>query len=262
MTTGNGQPDVRIGGPSVMQARRQATGPGVGPDLSDRNNRAERTLSPPWVDDIGTFAQRATGRLNDGPVGSSPATGRPVKPGPSDFDLNPGMKSEADGQLARTAAVLVPILKVRPMTVLLTQRAAHLPSHPGQIAFPGGKIEPGDGGPLGAALRETEEEIGLSRRHVTPLGYLDTYRTRTNFEVIPVVALVETGFELALDPREVDLTFEVPLAFLMDPENHQTHSRVWQGRERFFYAMPFQDHYIWGATAGMIKNLFEKLTDE
>jgi 8-oxo-dGTP pyrophosphatase MutT (NUDIX family) len=188
-----------------------------------------------------------------------PGTGRPN--GPSDFDLNPDMMSEIDAHIVpRAAAVMVPIVAHAEPTMLLTRRAEHLPSHPGQVAFPGGKVEAFDADALAAAIREAEEEIGLAARFVEPLGYLDGYRTRTHFQITPAVCLVEPGFELTLDPSEVDAAFEVPLAFLMDPANHQTHSRKWKGKRRSFYAMPYDEHYIWGATAGMIKNLFEKLT--
>jgi len=145
------------------------------------------------------------------------------------------------------------------LQILLTRRSAHLPSHPGQIAFPGGKVEDHDQGALAAALRETEEEIGLSSEHIEPIGYLDGYRTRTGFQITPVVGLVTPGFSLRLDPREVDEAFEVPFAFLMNPNNHETHSRTWNGQGRAFYAMPFEDYYIWGATAGMLKTLYERL---
>jgi 8-oxo-dGTP pyrophosphatase MutT (NUDIX family) len=179
----------------------------------------------------------------------------------SDFDLSPETVAEVDFDAPpRTAAVLVPIVLRQPLTVLLTQRSAHLPSHAGQIAFPGGKIEQHDAGPLDAALRETEEEIGLDRAHIEPVGYLDNYRTRTGFHIIPVVGLVEPTFELRLDPSEVSDAFEVPLWFLMAKENHLRHQRVWQGTVRSFYAMPYGDRYIWGATAGMIKNLHERIT--
>ena len=158
------------------------------------------------------------------------------------------------------AAVLVPIV-ARPggLTVLLTRRTDDLAHHPGQVSFPGGHIEPADDGPEAAALRETEEEIGLARRHVEVLGRLDPYVVRTGFEVTPVVALVQPPFELAVDPREVAEVFEVPLAFLLDPANHQRHSRVFEGRQRRFHAMPYGEHYIWGATAGMLINLYEFL---
>jgi 8-oxo-dGTP pyrophosphatase MutT (NUDIX family) len=177
-----------------------------------------------------------------------------------DDDLNPDARAIPYDQPFKPAAVLVPIV-ARPggATVILTQRTAHLPSHPGQIAFPGGKIDPGDGAALAAALRETEEETGLDRSFVTPLGYLDLYVTRTAYRVAPVVGLVRPGFTLTPEPGEVEDIFEVPLSFLMDPANHQRHSRIWQGKERFFYAMPFEGRYIWGATAGMIRNLHDRL---
>ena len=165
----------------------------------------------------------------------------------------------AQDERPRPASVLIPVLEGPQLRILLTRRAAHLRSHRGQIAFPGGKIEDDDRSPLEAALRETEEEIGLDRAFVEPIGYLDSYRTRTGFHIMPVVALVRPGFMLEIDRNEVDLTFEVPFDFLMDPSNHRRDSVTWQGRERFFYAMPYQDHYIWGATAGMIKNLYERL---
>jgi 8-oxo-dGTP pyrophosphatase MutT (NUDIX family) len=142
---------------------------------------------------------------------------------------------------------------------LLTERAAHLPSHAGQIAFPGGKLEDQDPDPLAAALRESEEEIGLDRNLVEPLGYLDNYRTRTGFHIVPVVGLVKSTFDLKLDPSEVADVFEVPLSFLMSADNHQRHQRVWQGRPRIYYAMPYENRYIWGATAGMIKNLHDRI---
>ena len=129
----------------------------------------------------------------------------------------------------------------------------------GQWEFPGGKVEATDIDTVHTALREAEEEIGLSRALVEPLGFLDGYRTGTGFLVTPVVALVKPDFVLALDANEVASTFEVPLAFLMDEVNHKRHSRPWRGRERHYYAMPFGERYIWGATAGMLKNLHERL---
>jgi 8-oxo-dGTP pyrophosphatase MutT (NUDIX family) len=131
--------------------------------------------------------------------------------------------------------------------------------HAGQISFPGGKIEPGDASPAAAALREAEEEIGIGAEHVEPLGFLDTYRTGTGYNVAPLVAIVRPGVELAIDRGEVADVFEVPLAFLMDEANHQKHSRPWRGRERHFYAMPYGERFIWGATAGMLKNLHQRL---
>lgn len=181
--------------------------------------------------------------------------------GPSDFDLNPELIGEL-GELPppRAAAVLVPIVGRDELTVLLTLRTEHLPSHAGQIAFPGGKIEDGDDcDPVATALREAREEIGLDARFVEPLGFLDAYRTGTGYRIVPVVAMVREGFALKLDSNEVADAFEVPLAFLMDARNHETHVRSWRGVERRFYAMPFQQRYIWGATAGIMKNMHQRL---
>lgn len=176
-----------------------------------------------------------------------------------DADLNPGFT--AAGKLT-PAAVLVPIVdRGSELTVILTRRTDDLPDHAGQISFPGGRLEPGDTGPEDAALRETEEEIGLGRAHVTLLGRLDEYVTGTGFSVIPVVGLVEPPFTLTPDAREVAETFEVPLDFLMNPANHEYHERVIRGRDRHFYAMPYGDYFIWGATAGMLMNLYERLAE-
>jgi 8-oxo-dGTP pyrophosphatase MutT (NUDIX family) len=187
---------------------------------------------------------------------------RPTNSARSDFDLDQDpsyMNGISLDTPVRQAAVLFPIIAHPEPTVLLTQRSNDLPSHPGQISFPGGKVEPHDKDPLATALRETEEEIGLSSDHVTPLGYLDNYRTGTNFNVVPVVALVRPGFRLTIDTREVESAFEVPLSFLLNPGNHTLHQREFQGRQRTYYAMPYEDYYIWGATAGMIRNLHERL---
>jgi 8-oxo-dGTP pyrophosphatase MutT (NUDIX family) len=180
-----------------------------------------------------------------------------------DHDLNPGWEP-GDGAAAESltqAAVLAPLVD-RPdgVTVLLTRRTDHLAHHPGQISFPGGRLEPEDGTPEDAALRETEEEIGLDRRHIEVIGRLDPYVTRTGFHITPVVGLVHPPFELTPDPNEVAEVFEVPLAFLLDPANHQRHSRLHKGKERQFYAMPYGEHYIWGATAGMLVNLYDRLS--
>jgi 8-oxo-dGTP pyrophosphatase MutT (NUDIX family) len=180
--------------------------------------------------------------------------------GPSDWDLNPELQGELAAMAApRPAAVLVPIVRRAELSVLLTQRSHDMPSHPGQISFPGGKLEEGDITPIDCALREAKEEIGLPPGNVEPLGFLDSYRTGTGFQISPVVGLVDPNFDAVLDPREVLEIFEVPLAFLMDPANHQRASREWRGRQRFFYAMPYQGRYIWGATAGILKNLYERL---
>ncbi len=203
----------------------------------------------------------ASGRLLAAPTDSlfDPRSARAL--GRSDWDLNP----ELAGDLAvmdtpAPAAVLVPIVLRETLSVLLTQRTETLKKHAGQISFPGGRVDPGDAGPIDTAFREAEEEIGLDRRHVEPIGFLDGYRTGTGFHITPVVALVRPTFELTLQPEEVAHTFEVPLAFLLDEANHQKHSREWRGRVRTYWAIPYGDHYIWGATAGMLKNLVTRLT--
>jgi 8-oxo-dGTP pyrophosphatase MutT (NUDIX family) len=167
-----------------------------------------------------------------------------------------------EGRPARPAAVLIPVVARTEPTILLTQRSGDLPDHSGQIAFPGGKIDPGDATPLDAALREAEEEIGLARRHVRPLAYMPPFLSRTGYLITPVIGLVAPPFELTINPREVVDAFEVPLAFLMDPQNHQRQSREWQGQVRHFYAMPYGDRYIWGITAGILRNLWERLADQ
>jgi len=180
--------------------------------------------------------------------------------GPSDWDLNPELKSDlAVMAPPRPAAVLVPIMLRPNLTVLLTQRSNDMPSHPGQISFPGGKVDDCDADPLACAIREAHEEIGLTPDLVEPLGYLDSYRTGTGFQITPVVAFVRPDFPSVLDPREVLEMFEVPLSFLMSETNHQKASREWRGRQRSFYAMPYEGRYIWGATAGMLKNMHQRL---
>ncbi len=183
---------------------------------------------------------------------------RPKEHGPrGDHDLNPGM--HPDKSLTQ-AAVLVPLVnRAEGLTAMFTRRTGHLLHHPGQISFPGGHIDPGDETPEETALRETEEETGLDRRHVEIIGHLNQYVTRTGFLITPVVALVEPPFELNPDPDEVEEVFEVPLAFLLDPANHQRHSREFEGRSREFYAMPYEGYFIWGATAGMLIDLYEVL---
>ena len=156
----------------------------------------------------------------------------------------------------RPAAVLVPIVLREPEpTVLLTRRTDHLHHHPGQVSFPGGRVEDEDTSPIETALRETEEEISLHRAHVELLGCLPQYQTGTGFDITPVVGLVTPPFELQLDPFEVAEAFEVPLSFLLDESNHQRHSAMIRGARREYYAMPYGENFIWGATAGMLVSL-------
>lgn len=189
---------------------------------------------------------------------SAAASLRPMKVR-GDHDLNPGY---GPPEALREAAVLVPLVD-RPegLSVIFTQRTSTLSAHAGQISFPGGRREPDDKTPEDTALRETEEEIGLSRDHIEVLGQLDTYVTRTGFRVTPVVGLVRPPFELDPDPTEVEEAFEVPLSFILDPANPQRHSREFMGAQRFFYAFPYEKRYIWGATAGMLVNLREILRE-
>ncbi len=174
-----------------------------------------------------------------------------------DHDLNPGLHWP---EALTPAAVLIGLVEhQKETTVLLTMRTDHLDDHPGQIAFPGGKTEPDDASPEATAIRETEEETGLHRRHIDVIGRLDDYDTRTGFKISPIIAIITPPFELSPDPFEVAEVFEVPLNFLLDPTNHRRHSRVFEGVKREFYAMPYGDYYIWGVTAGMLVNLYRAL---
>ncbi|MDE2430461.1 MAG: CoA pyrophosphatase [Burkholderiales bacterium] len=162
----------------------------------------------------------------------------------------------------RLASVLIPIVsREQGLTLMLTHRSANLTDHAGQISFPGGRHEASDADSVETALREAEEEVGLQRNHVSVLGTMPEYRTGTGYQVTPVVSLVQPPFELNADPTEVASIFEVPLSFLMDGRNHQR--RVFTlpdgSGTRTFYAMPYQQHFIWGATAGMLRNLFHML---
>jgi 8-oxo-dGTP pyrophosphatase MutT (NUDIX family) len=181
-----------------------------------------------------------------------------VTPRRGDHDADPVMEKIASVRPIRPAAVLVAVVERDEPTVLLTQRTAHLKEHSGQISFPGGKIDQGET-PRDAALREAEEEIGLSRGAVEPLGFLDLYMTTLGYRIVPLIARVAPPFELALNAAEVEETFEVPLAFLMEPGNLQRHSREWQGMTRSYYAIPFETRYIWGVTAGILRNLHERI---
>ena len=182
-----------------------------------------------------------------------------ITPQRGDHDVDPVMEKIAAVRPIRPAAVLVPIVDHPRPTVLLTQRAQHLPDHAGQVSFPGGKIDQSDASPLESALREAREEIGLDREFVEPLGYTDLYMTTLGYRIVPVIARVKRGFTLKLNKKEVDATFEVPLAFLMDQANVQRHSRAWQGMTRHYYAIIFGERYIWGVTAGILRNLHERI---
>lgn len=183
------------------------------------------------------------------PEGRGPARIR------GDHDLNPDMPPPAE---TRPAAVLVPlIMREDGPAVLLTQRTANLAAHAGQISFPGGSCDDGDLDPLRTALRETEEEIGIARRQIEPLGRLDTYVTRTGFRVEPFVGLVRPPITLHLNHEEVAEAFEVPLSFVLAPDNPVRESIIVAGHRRFYYVFPYRDRFIWGATAGMLNNLKE-----
>lgn len=161
------------------------------------------------------------------------------------------------------AAVLVPIVDHDTgLTVLLTQRASHLKNHGGQISFPGGRIEPTDLNPLEAALRETEEEIGLSREHISFVGYLEPQLVLSGYWVTPVVGFVRPGFGLRLDRREVEAAFEVPLPYILDPANHRSRERRLGEVSVQVYDIPHGGHNIWGATAGMLMSLYRSLRSE
>jgi 8-oxo-dGTP pyrophosphatase MutT (NUDIX family) len=206
------------------------------------------------------FFARVRERLAlDTPVGLADPN---VTPKRGDHDVDPVMEKIAMVRPIRPAAVLVPVVEHDEPTILLTQRAQHLPDHAGQVSFPGGKIDKNDADPTDSALREAEEEIGLDRRFVEPLGYLDVYMTTLGYRIVPVIARVKPGFALTLNMAEVDNTFEVPLAYVMDLANMQRHSRDWNGMTRHFYAITFGERYIWGVTAGILRNLHDRIYRE
>ncbi len=213
--------------------------------------------SDPAAVNSAEFFDRARVRLGfDVPAGLTDPSLIPVS---GDQGTDRMLEILAREQPIRPAAVLIPVVDHPQPTVLLTQRAAHLNDHAGQISFPGGKIDATDTSPLDTALREAEEEIGLSREFVDPVGYLDLYGTSFGFRILPAVARVRPGFKLRINQSEVDDAFEVPLAFLMNPANHQLHSKEFRGMERSYYAMPYEDRYIWGATAGILRVLYERI---
>jgi 8-oxo-dGTP pyrophosphatase MutT (NUDIX family) len=203
------------------------------------------------------FFDRARARLRfDIPAGLTDPSRIPAS---GDQGTDHMLEILAREQPIRPAAVLVPIVDHPQPTVLLTQRSANLNDHASQISFPGGKIDATDASPLDTALREADEEVGLKRDFVDPIGFLDLYGTSFGFRILPAVARVRPGFKLRINQSEVDDVFEVPLAFLMDPANHQLHRKEFRGVERLYYAMPYGDRYIWGATAGILRVLYERI---
>jgi 8-oxo-dGTP pyrophosphatase MutT (NUDIX family) len=221
------------------------------------------TMNAPFGNDVGRFSaddvrSRAFERLSlTLPQSALDPAERPRR---GDHILNPDLYREGLAAIATPAAVLVPIV-ARPegATLLLTKRASALRRHAGQVAFPGGRIDPEDESPLAAALREANEEIGLDRTSVTPLGYLDPYLSHSGYRILPLVAMVTPPFAIVPNPDEVEEAFEVPMDFLMQPANHQQHTRTREGISRIFYAMPFEQRNIWGVTAGILHNLYERL---
>ena len=222
------------------------------------SDAAPRDAAPPGtVNDPGDFFDRARGRLSlDVPAALTDLSAPAVR---GDLDLDPQAWKTAGVAAVRPAAVLVAVVDREVPVVILTQRTADLASHAGQIAFPGGKIEPGDTSPAGAALREAEEEIGLAQNLIEPIGYLDLYLTFSGFRILPTLARIAPGYALTLNRSEVAQAFEVPLEFVLRGDNYQRRSRDWNGITRHYYAIPYQDHYIWGVTAGILRNLYERV---
>jgi 8-oxo-dGTP pyrophosphatase MutT (NUDIX family) len=204
------------------------------------------------------FLMRAGTRLlPEPPAGSDRADYRPLQ---GDHAFSPNLEAEFPAGPGKPAAVLIPLVsRNEEACILLTRRSSALRNHSGQIAFPGGRIDPEDDGPFAAALREAEEEIGLPPARVGLVGYGDLYLTTSGYRIVPVVGLLAGDFTPSPNPTEVDGTFEVPLAFLMDPANHRRETRDWRGAQRSYYAMPYGEHYIWGVTAGILRNLYERV---
>ncbi|MBW3096124.1 CoA pyrophosphatase [Pseudohoeflea sp. DP4N28-3] len=190
-------------------------------------------------------------------------------PGPAflahgDHALNRPLVRSLMSRSLRDAAVLIAVVDGADdaeggAKVLLTRRTIKLRKHSGQVAFPGGSIDPEDASAAHAALREAQEEIGLDPAHVEIVGELPHYLAASGFSITPVLAVVRPGFSLVVNPHEVDEVFEVPLSFLMNPDNHRRESRVWEGAERHYYVIPYSRHHIWGVTAGIIRTLYERL---
>ena len=231
---------------------------GMGSGIGDNSLKRANSLTSDWV--VGRFLQLGQpGRRGFGGTADAAEAAALREATRGDHDLNPGMTPPSTA--LRPAAVLVPLIdRTGGMSVLLTQRTPHLSAHAGQISFPGGHVEESDADATEAALRETEEEVGLTRDHVTVIGRLDTYVTGTGFEITPVVGIVKVPFPLAIDPFEVSEVFEVPLSYVVDPQNHRRTTRDFEHRTRVFFVLPYEGRNIWGATAGMLVNLAEVLT--
>ena len=174
-----------------------------------------------------------------------------------DFDLN---ERDVSGPKLTPAAVLVPIvIRAQSTSVILTKRTDHLHDHPGQVSFPGGRVEPDDTDATATALRETEEETGLARSLIEPIGFLDLYETGSHYLIAPIVGVIGEAFELTPDPFEVAEVFEVPLKHFLNPQNRNIGEVEYKGRMRRYYAYEYEKHHIWGATAGIINNLTRRL---
>jgi 8-oxo-dGTP pyrophosphatase MutT (NUDIX family) len=212
------------------------------------------TLSPELADEI---ARGETAGLRARLLPEPPQIS--LTPRRSDYDLNPGTRPDASRKLA-PAAVLLPIVARQDPTVLFTRRTPHLSRHAGQVSFPGGRVHESDLTLVETALRETQEETGITAAFVSVAGFLDSYETGTGFAILPVVGLLSEGYALLPDANEVEEVFEVPLAFLLEPANRERRSMEWQGRSREFYAFTYDRHYIWGATAGILVNFADRVT--
>ncbi len=196
---------------------------------------------------------RKAGRLPGDAEVRAALAGAAARPPSSDFDLNPGAHAPPSARL-RPAAVLIPIAPRRPEpSVILTRRPDTMRHHPGQVAFPGGKIDAGDAGPAAAALREAREEIGLDPARVDILGAIPEHVTVTGFRIHPIVGLVPDDFRPSAAAGEVEEVFEMPLGHVLDPRNYQVRDRRWQGRRRRYYVVPYGPHYVWGATARILR---------
>lgn len=228
----------------------------VNPAEDDVIDLAAKNPDPPHLDPQ-VFFNRARSRLTfDVPPGLTDPT---IIPATGDGGTDRMLEIIAQEKPIRKAAVLVPVVMHDEPTVLLTQRATHLNDHAGQVAFPGGKIDPEDASPMAAAIREAREEVGLDASFIEPIGYLDLYATTFGFRIVPTLARVRPGFQLTVNKGEVDDVFEVPLSFLMNPANHRTQTRQFRDITRSFYEMPYGERYVWGATAGMLRALYERL---